>query len=112
MVALELLLARVLRQEEEHGVAQDVEDREGEERDAEHHDHELDELTGDVASHASVGRGAPAPPAPLPGRGAGCEPRTSPLIPAGVRGGRPLRGAYFLRGVTANIRSTSSRGAS
>ena len=50
-VALELLLARVLGQEEQHGIAEDVEDGEGENGDAEDDDHELDELAGDVASH-------------------------------------------------------------
>ena len=94
-VALELVLARVLGQEEEHGIAEDVQDDEGEDGDAEDDDHELDELAGDVASHDGLLR------SPL-----------RPLSPAGERGpdSRPAeRGrrsfaegsalcAYFFRG--------------
>ena len=63
-VALELLLARVLGQEEQDGVAEDVQDDEGEDGDAEDHDHELGELAGDVASHDDVAVPFPVPSPP------------------------------------------------
>src|SRR3972149_4927349 len=51
VVPLELFLARVLGEEEEHGVAEDGQDGEGEHGDAEEYDDGLDELAGGVASH-------------------------------------------------------------
>ena len=56
-VTLELLLAGVLGQEEEDGVAEHVQDDEGEDRDADDDDDQLEELTGDVASHDGRGDG-------------------------------------------------------
>src|SRR5439155_15075355 len=50
-VALELRVAGVLRQEEEHGVAENVQDDEGEDRDADDDDDQLDELSCDVGTH-------------------------------------------------------------
>src|SRR2546426_2857446 len=97
-VALELRVAGVLGQEEEHGVAEDVQDDEGEDRDADDDDDQLDELTGDVATHVREG-----------GRGGGGSERVAfraeePAPP------RP-DARYCVRGVTRNMRSISSRGA-
>ena len=107
-VALELLLARVLGQEEEHGIAEDVQDEEGEHGDAEDDDHELDELAGDVASHHDLVRPSPSSLLPAAGR------RDGPT--AAERAPRPLEGSALAptssAGVTMNIRSISSRGAS
>ena len=55
-VALEFRSAGVLGQEEEDGIAEHVEDEEGEQRDADDADDELHQQTDDVASHGS---GAP-----------------------------------------------------
>ena len=87
-VPLELFLARVLRQQEQHGIAQHVQDPEGQQGDAEDDDDELDDLAGEIASHG--------------GR------RTRARGSTRARSRWP----YFFRGVTAHIRSTSSRGAS
>src|SRR5256886_17314666 len=104
-VALELFLAGVLRQEEEHGVAEDVQDDEGEDRDADDDDDQLNQLSCDVGTHdARKDGGDPggasevgcsereAPPGPPPNAVTGCAGsrgtcgRSRPAAP-GTRGG-------------------------
>ena len=91
LVARVLLLAGVLGQEQGDRVTDDVEDGEGEDRDAEDDDDELDELADEVAPHRVTNGGREV------------SSRSPPAEPIDRR--------YFFRGVTRNIRSTSSGGA-
>src|SRR5262249_16924723 len=90
-VALELFLAGILGQEQQHGIAQHVQDAEGQHGDAEHDDDELDDLAGEVASHsgasapAPLNRPQPPPPPPRPPSYAGSRPTSERPRPAAPR---------------------------